>query len=321
MLGLGGLMLWLTFRGMDLSHIWEKIKNARFGWVFLSAVFSFIAFISRAYRWNMLLEPAGYKPLLKNTSYAVMFAYLANLAFPRLGEVTRCGALSKKEKIPFDILFGTVIVERVLDVLSLFIAIGIVSLLEFNTMGKFIYDNFLVGMAAKFTIVNMLIVLSAAVASTFVIIRIIKDKSESGFIFRFKKLLGGIGTGLKSILKIKNLPLFIFHSIFIWVMYYLMIYACFFSMDATSALGVRQCFLILVVGGLAMSAPVQGGVGLYHLFVSSGLALYGVPLDDGVAFATLLHTSQIIEIVLCGVVALILLGVSKDRDSKMSHAK
>lgn len=319
MLGVGIVMLWLTFKGIDLANVWDKIKHARFGWVILSAVFSFIAFISRAYRWNMLLEPAGYKPLLSNSSYAVMFAYLANLAFPRLGEVTRCGALSKKEKIPFDILIGTVIVERLLDVFSLIIAIGIVTLLEFTTLGTFIYENFLSGITHAFTPAKISI---AAIIFVIVILAfryIINHTAQSGFIFRIKNIIKGIGTGLRSIGRIKNLPLFLFHSVFIWFMYYMMIYACFFSLDATSTLGIRQCFLILVAGGIGMSAPVQGGVGLYHLFVSKGLALYGVPLPDGVAFATLLHTSQIIEIVICGVMALIILGITPDRESKVSY--
>jgi glycosyltransferase 2 family protein len=130
-------LLFLAFRGMDLRKIVEEMLRANMLWVALSGLISGIAFIVRAHRWNLLIKPLGYSPSLKNTTCSVMVGYFANLAFPRLGEVSRCGALNKAESIPFNKLFGTVIVERVIDVISLLICMLIAAVIEFKRLGNF----------------------------------------------------------------------------------------------------------------------------------------------------------------------------------------
>lgn len=317
MVALSILLLWLTFRHVNLTDVWDKIKAAKMWWVLLSMAFAFLAIVSRAYRWNMLIESSGYKPLLSNSTYAVLFAYLANLAFPRLGEVTRCGALSKKENIPFDILLGTVIVERAIDVICLLLSIALVFMLEFQTMGNFLYEKVFKGIGASINLTSVAIMLLALVGIGVGLRILFKSKTSSAFVLKIRKMVAGVISGLSSIKKIRNLPIFIFHTFFIWLMYYFMIYVCFFSLPATAVLGIKECFLILVAGGLGMSAPAPGGIGAYHKLVSEGLALYDVPISDGVAFATLLHTSQIVEMVVCGVFALIMLGSGSSRISKI----
>src|SRR6188474_3905330 len=130
-------LLLYALKGMDVEKIMQQIFSANIFWVSVSGLISIIAFIVRAHRWNLLIEPMGYSPSLKNTTYSVLVGYFANLALPRLGEVSRCGALSKAESIPFNKLLGTVIIERIIDVLSLFVCILLAAVLEYKRLGNF----------------------------------------------------------------------------------------------------------------------------------------------------------------------------------------
>jgi hypothetical protein len=316
MLGIGVLLMWLTFKNVDVAQTFEKIKNAHWFWVWMCILCGVVAYISRAYRWNMLIAPTGFKPKITNTFYAVCVAYFANLAVPRMGEVTRCGTLGKKEKIPFDILFGTVIVERVIDTLTLLIVIVILLFLEFETMWAFLSENVLDKFNLTlnaFTIIIVIVLIAAGLLAVRWFF-----KTENPVIKKVKLFITGIVDGLKSIRHIENTGLFIFHSVFIWIMYLLMVYIGFKAMDITSQLGLKAAIFTLVAGGLGMTAPVQGGIGAYHLLVSKGLLLFGIAYDDGLAFATLMHTSQMAQMVIMGLIALVVLFLTPDRDSKIN---
>src|SRR6187551_2753703 len=143
-------LLLFAFRGMNVNKILHEILHANMFWVALSGIFSIIAFIIRAHRWNLLIEPLGYTPSLKKTTYSLMVGYFANLALPRLGEVSRCGALSKSESIPFNKLLGTVIVERIIDVLSLFVCILLAAVLEYKRLGSFFTEKIFAPLNEKF---------------------------------------------------------------------------------------------------------------------------------------------------------------------------
>ena len=134
-------LLIFAFRGVDVKKIISGMFEANLFWVSLSGLISMAAFISRAYRWKLLIEPLGYSPSLKNSTVALMIGYLANLAFPRLGEVSRCGVLSKTDSVPFNKLLGTVIVERVIDVISLFICLLLAAIIEYRRLGNFFKEN------------------------------------------------------------------------------------------------------------------------------------------------------------------------------------
>lgn len=142
-------MLYFAFKGQDFSRLTSQLKSANFYWVAVAAIVTMVAHLVRAIRWNMLIEPMGYHPKNSNTFIAVLIGYLANLAFPRLGEVTRCGTLTKTDNIPMDKLIGTVIVERVVDLLSLIIILVLTVLLQFNRISTFVYDHLLKGIIEK----------------------------------------------------------------------------------------------------------------------------------------------------------------------------
>src|SRR5258705_7869298 len=171
-------LFFFAFRGVSMEKIIRQMLQANIFWVFLSLVPSVAALISRAYRWNLLIESSGYSSPLTKTTYSLMVGYFANLAFPRLGEVTRCGALSKAESIPFNVLLGTVIVERVVDVVSLLICLVLACILEFKRLGNFLLENIVDPIVKKF---NQLI------KSPFLIITLIVLMVIIIFIIRYLK--------------------------------------------------------------------------------------------------------------------------------------
>jgi len=305
-------LLAFAFRGQDLKKIFQQITNANVFWVSVSALVSSIAFVIRAHRWNLLIEPLGYSPSLKNSTYSLMVGYFANLALPRLGEVSRCGALSKAEQVPFNKLLGTVIIERIVDVLSLLICIVLAAVIEYKRLGVFFSENIFDPVTSKFQKLTNSPLLLTAVILIFLILVVgsvyfIKKTKRKGSDSGISKLIRGFIDGLKSISQLKKPGLFIFQSIFIWALYYAGVYIALFAFPFTSDLGAGAALFLLVAGGMGMSAPVQGGIGAYHLFVSQGLVLYGVFKEDGLAFATMLHGVQMILIIVFGLASFFLL--------------
>ena len=321
LLGAGAGLLFIAFKGISLNAIFHEIKQARVSWLLVSIAISFVSLASRAYRWKLLVEPLGYSPSLRNTIYSLSLGYFANLALPRLGEISRCGALSKAESIPFNKLLGTVIIERIIDVISLLICILLVAIIEFKRLGNFFSENITDPLFKKLNLLfESPLLLSAAIIIIFILIGLVyyyvfKKNKENESVF--SKILRGFVDGLRSVANLKRPWLFVFHSFFIWFLYYLGVYVCLFALPATENLGWGAALFLLVAGGIGMSAPVQGGIGSYHLLVSQGLMLYGVSQQDGLTFALLLHTLQMIIIVILGVASLLLLFPNK-RLSKLT---
>jgi uncharacterized protein (TIRG00374 family) len=301
-LGIGILLLWLTFRNQSFGSVFEKIKEANWNWMAVSVVLSILALISRAMRWKQLIQSLGYEPRLRSTFNAVMFGYLANMAIPRLGEVSRCGALGKTEKIPFDKLFGTVILERLSDVIMLLLSIIVVAILEFDHIGGFMNTTFFIPMIEKMQSATYLIVtlIGVVIIGIVSLIYLFKMQNAPAFVVKARKLIKGFGEGFASIAKLENKLLFVVHTLFIWTMYWLMTYSCFFALNTTHGLDLMAGLFIMVIGGIGMTAPVQGGIGTYHLLVSKALLIYGLSEMDGIVFATLVHTTQTVLLIILG---------------------
>ncbi len=318
--GLG--LLYLTFKDQNLNEIFVKLTAADPFWLVVSIVLAFAAYVSRAVRWVMLMEPLGYKPRLSMTLYALFIGYFANLAIPRIGEITRCGILANSEKVPFHSIIGTVIVERVIDLIMLMISMMLVAILEYDMLSRFLSEKVLGPMAGKFTIFTSPVFWLGMVIAGVVFVWLIvkygkKSEHESKVVTRLRGLFQGVASGFKTVLRMKNTGWFIFHTILIWVIYFLMTWVCFFCLDATSHLDMKAGMFVLVVGGLGMSAPVQGGIGAYHYIVSQGLQLFGVSDTDGIVYATLVHTTQTLLVVVLGLFALFMIFM--DRKKTASH--
>jgi len=327
-LGVGILLMYLAFRGMDFSKMLNDLKHADYSWVLLSLFISVFAFLSRAYRWILLIEPLGYKPKLSNTFYSLMVGYFANLAIPRIGEITRCTALYEVEKTPINSSFGTVVAERVVDLICLFITLLITLFWKFSEISAFFSTNVIEPLSNKIAslpLPYMVAVLAVAVLGLLLVYIFRKKIAKVGFIIKMKSLLAGVAEGLKTVFRLKRKAAFLFHTFAIWFLYFVMTYICFFAIEPTSNLSPMVGVFILVAGGFGMSAPVQGGFGAYHIIVSSALtitAITGAAITqaEGLLFATIIHTSQTIFILILGCASLVMLNIAKRKLIKNEQA-
>ena len=318
-------LVYFAFKQIKINDVIDAMKRANYIYILLSLIPAMLAFASRAIRWNLLLHPLGYRPKFRNSFYALMFGYLANLAFPRLGEVSRSVALNRAENIPLDKIIGTVIAERAVDVVSLLVCIVLTLVMEFERiysfMTMYLFDPLINKMSSAmqsglfYPVIAVLIL--AIIAAVIIMRRRQQAASLTDKIILFFK---GILTGLASVMKMKNPAAFIFHSVFIWTMYWLITYICFFSLDATASLGLKAALFILVAGGLGMTAPIPGGIGAYHYLVGQGLIIYGIVETEGVAYATIVHASQMLVILLVGTFSFWRLSVNKKQLSANVNA-
>jgi uncharacterized protein (TIRG00374 family) len=319
---IGIILLWLAFRSVNFGNLTNSLKQANYSWLILSVLFGFFAFLSRARRWVILIHPLGYKPTFWHTFHAMMSGYLANLALPRIGEVTRCVALGRKEKIPVDQLFGTVVIERTIDFISLLLITTFLIFTRSEKINLFLKESILIPLQEKvfslfgFTWIMWVVLLILGIILLLLLIRYRKNLRKIRFFAKIFDLVKGIINGLKTITILERKWEFIFHTVFIWINYALMTWVVVFSLESTSHLSFINSIFILVVGGLAMSAPVQSGIGAFHYFVSRGLAVVqGVNLEDGLVYAILSHESQLIFIVIAGTISFfIMFGKHHKRD-------
>ena len=315
---LGIALLFLAFKGVDLKSLWVDLKQADYRWVGLALILSLFSHIGRAVRWKMLIKTLGYNPKTSNTFYAVMIGYFANLAAPRLGEITRCGSLHKTDNIPFDSLLGTVIVERVIDMLMLIIITIIVFFAKINFFGNFLSENVFKPLGSKFSgmftsTVSIFIYLFIGIAIIGLIWFLMKKFSDKSIIQKTKKILNGVLDGLKSVYKMQHFSVFIFYTLFIWFMYFLLTWVMFFSIPETSHLKPIDGLFMLVIGSIGMVAPVQGGMGAFHWIVSLGLTIYGIPREKGLVYATISHESQTLFIIILGAISLLIIMLKQKK--------
>ncbi len=304
-LGIAIALLYLAFKDVDRATLIQGFREANYTWVILSLIFGFLSHVVRAQRWRLLIEPLGYKPSLTNTFGALAIGYSANLLFPRLGEVTRCGSLRKTDKIPFESLFGTVLIERSFDVLMMLILVVAVFFLRMDFFGEFIYSEAVLPIWVK---------LKALVASPWLYVALVLLVGAVVlFLFR-SRLLGkklhhklsglwrGLLDGLKSVITMKRRWEFVGYTLLLWFLYWLMTWVLVFATQPTSGLLPIDGFFLLVVGSLGMAAPVQGGFGAFHVITAMALGLYGITWEEGLIFAVISHESQTLLMVIMGVV-------------------
>ena len=296
----------------------EALKNdVNYYWILFSLVFSFLGFVIRALRWKLLIEPLGYKPSNVNLVSAVIIGYFANIAIPRIGEITRCGSLNKTDKIPIDSLIGTVIIERIIDVLTLFVLIAIVIVAKMSFFGNFFKEKVFLPLYDKLFISLHTAIILVVIFLAFIVFFI-------AFFNKFKKLaifnkmvdfVRGIYSGFKTFITMKKRAKFIILTILMWTSYLMMTYVAFFALKATSQLSFLDGLFILVAGSMGMTVPVQSGFGAFHWMVSLGLMLYGIEQSTGLLYATLCHESQIILIIIAGAISMFYVFSAKRKNS------
>jgi uncharacterized protein (TIRG00374 family) len=320
-LALGIVLLYFAFRGIAMDKLFETLREANFWWVGLSMLFALIAFLSRARRWMLLIEPLGFTPSFRSTYHSLMVGYLFNYALPRLGEVTRCVTLGKKEKIPVDSLIGTVIMERVFDLIMLFLIMVILLAGRLEKFGTFFSQQVVHPLQEKMasTFGGALLFWILVVVSLILVLLLLyfyrKRLSNILLVRKTRSILRGIVEGLKTFYKMERKWEFVFHSFFIWFNYIMMTWVVVFALKETSHLGFIDGMFLLVIGGLGMAAPVTAGFGAYHWIISRGLVyVYGLSLEQGGAFAILTHESNSLFTIVLGAISYILLLVVHKTD-------
>ncbi len=313
---LGILIFWWVYKDQDISRIKSILSNeVNYFWIAASVFLGMLSHISRTIRWNLMIEPLGHKPRTLNTFLAVMIGYLMNLALPRMGEISRCGVLARYEKIPFTKLVGTVVLERLIDVLMLLLLLVIVIFTQFGQVIEFLNNN--PEVQEKLEKILYSPILPVSIVLFLLVIWLSRHKIRaSGLAQKVLGLFNQFAEGFRSIRDIKNKGAFVFHSVFIWVLYYLMLYCVFFSFEFTSHLTAWAGLTVFVLGSFGMVAPVQGGIGAWHFMVIEGLALYGIDKADGKVFALLAHGSTTVMLIVVGLIALLVLPFVNERGEK-----
>ncbi|MDP4183994.1 MAG: lysylphosphatidylglycerol synthase transmembrane domain-containing protein [Bacteroidota bacterium] len=304
-LAAGIFIFWLLYRDQSFSQMEVVLKNdVNYIWVIVPLAIGLLAHFSRALRWRIMIEPLGHVPSRANTFMAVMIGYLMNLVFPRLGEVSRCGVLSRYEKISFPSLVGTVVLERMTDVIMLLLMSVVAIIIEFDKIVGFWINHPQFQQKLIATLLSKWLLISLFLFILF--IWIIRRKIFTHKIFgKFRELWGKIVEGIATIKTMKKKKEFIFHSIFIWIMYFMMLYTGFFSLKATSGLLPDAGLTTFVLGSFGMIAPVQGGIGAWHFMTREALSIYGIAKGPAVIFALLSHATMTMLIIVVGLLCLL----------------
>jgi len=300
--GLG--LIWYSlskFTPSDFKSIKKSFETAHYSWVLLSVILAIFSHLSRAYRWQFLLEPLGYKPKFTNSILTVLVAYLLNLVIPRSGEVARAAAISKYENIPFQKAFGTIVAERVADVIMLLSIIGIAFIMQTKLLSEYLFKDDGANPWYKFIILGSLALVT-------IILYIIFKKSNWAIVLKIKEFTLGLLEGVMSIVHMKKKGVFIFHTVLIWTLYILMFYVMTFAIPETSHLPIGAIIVGFVVGGLSM-ALTNGGLGTYPIFVASVFILYGVGNNPARTFGWIVWTSQTLMVLVFGGLAMFVLPI------------
>ena len=293
-LSIGLFFIYLTINATTVEErklIANYIKNADYRFVLLSIVFGVLSHLSRAYRWQFLLSPMGYKPRFINSTLAVLIAYIANLGIPRSGEILRATTLSSYEKIPFEKTFGTIIAERLVDLVLLIGFIFIALSLQYDLIWKVLREKKIAPATILFGFTFLLIVALG--------LRMLFKKNPSALVLKIKSFLKGLVEGILSIRSMPNKGAFLIHTVFIWLMYLAMFYVIKWTVPETSTLGLNSLLPAFVIGGLTISAT-NGGIGIYPFSVALMLGAFGISNESGLAFGWIMWTSQTLMIIVFG---------------------
>lgn len=315
-LGLGILLVWLAVHNKteeEKNSIIDSILHANYFWIGVSLIASLLSHYFRTLRWKLLLNPLGYYPKTSNTFFAVMVGYLVNFAVFRMGEVTRCGLLTKYEKVPFTVGFGSVVAERALDLISLILLFFITLAIEFDRIAgianRFVFDPF--SSLLDSLMQKQLFVLIVGVGLLIMAIAFFyfRKKIQALISGKVKAFFKGLWDGLVSVKNVDKPILFITHSILIWFMYIVVVYTCFFAFEGTDHLSFLAAAVIVVFGSLGVIAT-PGGTGAYQFIVITILTtVYLIDDDSANAYAWAVWTAQFALILFLGLVSLVLLAL------------
>lgn len=328
MLGITAFLLWLSFQNIQVhgdESKWDFIlrtwKAANKPFLFLSAAAAIMSHVLRAERWKLLLKPLGYTIPLGQSFMSVMVGYFINLAIPRGGEVSRCYNLYRLNKTPVDVSFGTVVMERIIDLIFLIVLLTISFFVQLDNLLYFFRSDELKRLTASaeesgfsYMVLAGVVIIFAAVFFTIRYIFRNKRFLALRYVSKVKKTMRGLKSGITSIFKLEHRVLFILYSLLIWLCYYLMMYLVMLAFPETAHLGFLAALTIFVIGGIAMAVPLPGGAGSFHILVPLGLVLlYSLPEEKAVPFTFIFHGWQTLVIIIVGALSLFLSQLSRKK--------
>ena len=304
----------ITVKKIDFERVATTLKETNYFWIFASMAISILTYWIRAARWNLLLHPMGYHTKSSSGFWAISFAYFMNLTIPRSGEVARATSLYKMEKVPFEKSFGTIVLERVIDLLFLGLFFGLTLIFNYDTLMRFIelgnkektHQTYSEPSFLNYYIALAILILGVVIVGIFW-----KKIIQSKLIEKLKTFLLGIWEGIKSISKLQKRGLFVFYSFALWICYFLMTYLVFFAFPDTENFGIPEGLFLLIAGSLGMILPVSGGLAYPYVMSIAFSAVYlakGGNQDEGRAigdyFGLILYIAQVISMIVFGLIAI-----------------
>tara|TARA_R110002049_G_scaffold22979_9_gene81546 strand:+ start:2887 stop:3852 length:966 start_codon:yes stop_codon:yes gene_type:complete len=302
---LGVFLVWYAYYNTsseDRKQIAHYIKQADIVWVGLSMVIGILSHISRAVRWNLLLKPLGYTPRLSSNVLIILMSYFANILILRSGEILRATALTTYENVPFEKGFGTIVTERIIDLIMLLLIVITALFLQTEVILGFLQEkgiNYTLLFAAAAVGLLILVVFAAII-----------KRSTSKIAIKIRSFVNGLLEGVLSIFKMKNKWLFIFHTVFIWTCYIGMLWVIKYTVLETVDLTLSQILVVFVPGAFAMTA-INGGLGIYPIAISKALGIFGISPVSGDAYGWIMWISQTLLVVVFGAISFLVLPLLK----------
>ena len=308
--------MWLAVRGLDFGKISGYFKKANYLWVFISTIFGLLAYWFRAVRWNILLKPIGHQISNSNALWTISFGYLMNLTVPRSGEVARATALYGVEKVPVDKSFGTIILERVVDLCCMLLFLLLVLVFKYEAIAAF-YQKANIKVSTS----TLIIIFGALVVGGILFLVFRKRLGTIPVVGKMVKFVNGILSGLLTIFKLEQPLKFVLYSLAIWACYYLAAYLVCFALPETSAFTWADGLFLVVVGTLGMMVPASGGIGAFHFALKLGVGALFLSLgksfsqgeEIGLAYAFISHTMQMIIMLVMGFISIPMLARARSR--------
>lgn len=321
----GTVMLYLAFRDADFAGIISSLKNANYTWVLFSLLVTFLVHLMRAARWRMLIEPLEKDaPTFWFTYHVLMAGYFINTALPRVGELYRALMIQKKSGHSFSAILGTVVTERLSDLIMLGLVILVALAVQFSLLQHFFMEQLFRPIAQKVISIAAIVPFYGWFVGGFILMLFIfyrlrqkRSNSDTGNASRLERLVLQLEQGLFTITKLNYPITFIGLTCCIWIGYFFMTYLCFFATPPTAMLSIGAALAIVGIGSIGRTVPVQaGGMGAYHWIVSQGLFLYGISIDNGLVMATIIHAAQTLFYLVVGGFSLLIISLQYSNSKK-----
>ena len=308
---LGVFLVWFALSKVSIDELIFYLKKADYKWIILGVFFGFLSHLSRAYRWRFMLDPLGHNIKLENSIMAVFAAYLINFTIPRAGEIARASVLTNYENVPFEKGFGTIVSERIADVVVMMGIIALTLFLQF----EFIYDFFI----QRFNPLKISVTLILLVTVILIVFKIVK-RSQSLIAIKIKGFFHGLLEGVLSIFKMKKKWPFVFHTLFIWVMYVLMFYATSFAIAELEGISMGAILIGFISASFSIAAT-NGGIGSYPLAIYAAFSIFGIAKEPSLAFGWIVWASQTLLIIVFGGISLIYLPIYNRKRAAKERSK